>query len=257
MRYLLQIAFIFFSLAVQAQGWKDTLDLARKAYKNEDYGKALEYYEKVQKTAPESLDLSDEMGQSAYKLREFEKAEKIYQQGSGNKKSTQERANNYHNLGNARMKQKNYQGAIDAYKDALRLQPDDDQTRYNLSEATRKLKEEQKKEQNQGGQDRQNPNQNNSANQNNGNQNNNNSAQNNSSQGQNPGQNQNSAQNNNSSNKGNGEKDKGNPSQSSGTLPNNTVERMLDDLTKAEAETKRKISGNSSYSKSPKSGKDW
>ena len=251
MRIALQIAFLLLGLTAQAQGWRDTLDLARDAYKKEDYGKALEYYEKVQKTAPESLDLSDEMGQSAYKLREFEKAESIYQQGGNNKQSKEDRADNFHNLGNTRMKQKNYQGAIDAYKDALRLRPNDEETRYNLSEAIRKLKEQKKN--NQGQQPNENNNQNNSSNSNQNSQNNNNGnqAQNNQSQGQNPSDKQNSPQN------GNGESGNGEPGQNKGSLPNNAVERMLDELTKAEAETKRKISGNKNSSHSPKSGKDW
>lgn len=246
MRILLQIAFVLLSLSVQAQGWRDTLDMARKAYKQEDYGKALEYYEKVQKTAPESLDLTDEMGQSAYKLREFEKAEKIYQQGSGNKQSTEAKADNYHNLGNSRMKQKNYQGAIDAYKDALRIRPNDDETRYNLSEAIRKLKEQDKNQGGGGSQDT-----NGGAAQNGGDPQNGNSGENGDSQGDN------ASENNNSSQGENRKPGNGKPTQQGGNLPNNTVERMLDDLTKAEAETKRKISGNKGRSNSPKSGKDW
>ncbi len=51
----------------------------------------------------------------------------------------------FHNLGNAFMKQKDYGQAIKAYKDALRNDPTDDQTRYNLALAKRKLEKERKK----------------------------------------------------------------------------------------------------------------
>ncbi len=50
-----------------------------------------------------------------------------------------------HNLGNCRLIQKNYQGAIDAYKKSLKVDPKDEDTRYNLAYALKKKKEEDKK----------------------------------------------------------------------------------------------------------------
>ncbi len=49
----------------------------------------------------------------------------------------------FHNLGNSLMDQKKYQEAIDAYKNALRNNPKDDETRYNLALAKQKLEKEQ------------------------------------------------------------------------------------------------------------------
>ena len=62
---------------VSAQEWRDSLKVARNSYKKQEYVKALKYYQSAQKKAPNDVDLSDEMGQSAYKAREFEKAEKL------------------------------------------------------------------------------------------------------------------------------------------------------------------------------------
>jgi hypothetical protein len=45
------------------------------------------------------------------------------------------------------MKSRNYSGAVDAYKQALRLNPNDKKTKYNLSEAIRRVKSERKKKQ--------------------------------------------------------------------------------------------------------------
>ncbi len=41
----------------------------------------------------------------------------------------------FHNLGNAYMKEKMYQEAVEAYKEALRSNPQDDESRYNLAVA--------------------------------------------------------------------------------------------------------------------------
>lgn len=50
-----------------------------------------------------------------------------------------------HNLGNCRLMQKDYQAAINAYKKALKVDPKDEETRYNLAYALTKLKNDDKK----------------------------------------------------------------------------------------------------------------
>ncbi len=238
MKVILYIGFILSGFVVLGQEWRDSLDIAREAYKKEDYSKALKYYESAQKKAPENVNLSDEMAQSAYKAREFEKAEKIYQQNSNSKKNTQQKAANYHNLGNSRMKKKDYQGAIDAYKESLRANPSDENTRYNLSEAMRQLKNQQQQEKQQQNQD------------------------NNQDQQQNQDQ---QKQQQNQQQKNNQNKQQGQPKESegeskengTGQLPNKTVDKMLDKLTKDEAETKRKVNGSGGKNSSSTSGKDW
>lgn len=241
MNRFIHIVFLLSCFSAFGQDWRDSLSVAREAYKKADYSKALKYYQSAQKKAPENVDLSDEMAQSAYKAREFEKAEKIYQQSSGSKKSNTHKADNYHNLGNSRMKKKDYQGAIDAYKESLRLNPNDDNTRYNLSEAIRQLKNEQKKQQNQNNQDKQNQDKNQDK-QNQDKQNEKDKSQ----QGQQkqPG-------------KPNEEKGDDSSENGKGQLPNKTVDRMLDKLMKDEAETKRKVNGTNGKNQTARSGKDW
>lgn len=51
----------------------------------------------------------------------------------------------FHNRGNAFMKQKKYKEAVEAYKNSLRNNPADDETRYNLALAKKLLEEEEKK----------------------------------------------------------------------------------------------------------------
>lgn len=247
MRQLAVIFILLISVGTFAQEWRDSLNIARDAYKKQDYSKALKYYQSAQAKAPENIDLSDEMGQSAYKAREFEKAEKIYQQSAASKKDATSKAKSYHNMGNSRMQSKDYNGAIDAYKEALRNNPKDEQTRYNLSEAIRRLKDEQKKNPKQ--------NQNNQNNQNKQNKQNNQKNENKQQQNNTSGKQDQNKQQQNQNAKG-GEKEQsgnGNPSK----LPNKTVERMLDNLMKAEAATKRKMSGNGSAGGTTTSGKDW
>ncbi|WP_430908756.1 tetratricopeptide repeat protein [Maribacter sp. 2-571] len=54
----------------------------------------------------------------------------------------------YHNMGNVFMKRKEYQKAVEAYKEALRNDPKDEETRYNLALAKEMLKKEEQENKN-------------------------------------------------------------------------------------------------------------
>jgi len=50
----------------------------------------------------------------------------------------------WHNIGNCYLQKKDYQQAIDAYKKALKFNPKDEETRYNLAYALKNLPKQQK-----------------------------------------------------------------------------------------------------------------
>ena len=52
MKYLYTILFVLIYSLSFSQQWRDTLDDARKAYKQKEYPKALKLYRKAQKIAP-------------------------------------------------------------------------------------------------------------------------------------------------------------------------------------------------------------
>lgn len=54
----------------------------------------------------------------------------------------------YHNMGNVFMKRKEYEKAVEAYKEALRNNPTDEETRYNLALAKEMLKKQQDEQKN-------------------------------------------------------------------------------------------------------------
>ena len=55
----------------------------------------------------------------------------------------------FHNLGNALMEEKQYEKSIEAYKQSLKSNPKDDETRYNLAVAQYMLRQQQKQQQQQ------------------------------------------------------------------------------------------------------------
>ena len=54
----------------------------------------------------------------------------------------------FHNMGNVFMKHKDYAKAVEAYKEALRNDPADEETRYNLALAKKMLEDQQNQQQN-------------------------------------------------------------------------------------------------------------
>lgn len=223
------VVFFIIGLSVPSfaqETWRDTVLMARKLYKNKDYGKAYEYYKSIQNSVPEEVDLSDEMAQSAYKARSFKEAEEIYTQK--NTTTNNEVANKMHNVGNARMSQKDYAGAVEAYKDALRANPKDERTRYNLSEAMKKWKDQQSQKKKQNQQD---------------------------SKQQQGGQGNKQKQNNSQNPQNSSNSEKTTPK--TGQLSDRAIEKALDEVMKKEAQTKQRMNSRTGKNKAPKSGKDW
>ncbi|MCM4159128.1 tetratricopeptide repeat protein [Antarcticibacterium flavum] len=58
--------------------------------------------------------------------------------------SKEDRHKIFHNMGNSFMEQKKYADAVEAYKNALRNNPKDEETRYNLALAKKMIEEEEK-----------------------------------------------------------------------------------------------------------------
>ena len=154
------------------------------------------------------------------------------------------------------MREENFEGAAEAYKESLRLNPKDERTRYNLSEAMRKIrKQKQDQKQNGGGESQENkPQQGDPGQQGNSGDSqddkNGNGQKKQSKEGNSPGDKKNRKQ---KKGQGGSPQEGGNRSQ----LPNKQVDRMLDELMKNEAETKRRLAGNGGGGFTPKSGKDW
>jgi Ca-activated chloride channel family protein len=125
--------------------WRNMLTLARQAYQKKDYQKAILFYETLLPSLPKDIDLSEEIAQTRYRLKQYDTAAEVYQKKSKTDQAAMARS--FHNLGNIAMEKKDYKKAIDHYQNALRKNPTNERTRYNLSEAIRRQKEDDKKSQ--------------------------------------------------------------------------------------------------------------
>lgn len=101
-------------------------------------------YRKAIALAPENEAAKYNLGNAYYDRNLNGEANRRYKQSAavGTSKNSKHMA--FHNLGNTYMNDKKYQDAVDAYKNALRNNPTDDETRYNLALAKKMLENEQK-----------------------------------------------------------------------------------------------------------------
>ena len=230
-----------------SQEWRDSLSHARSLYKKGEYQKALKYYKSAQQLAPEGVDLSEEEGQTAYRAGDYPGAEKAFGRATARQKDAKRKSAAYNNLGSSRMKQENYQGAEDAFKEALRLDPSNETARQNLAEAKRKRKQ---KEQQQNQQQQNNQQQNQQQQQNQNQQQQQSSGQ----QGKEQQQQQQNSQNQQQQSNQNNSRKQGKEQQK---LADKQTDRKLDDLMRQEMDTKKRLDGSKGNSNGKAAKKDW
>ncbi len=109
---------------------------------NEDFASAEMEYRKAISQKPTNVVGAYNLGNAYYKNERFGEALLRHQEVIKTATSKEEKHKAYHNIGNALMQGKQCKEAVEAFKSALRNNPNDDETRYNLGLA-KKCAEEQ------------------------------------------------------------------------------------------------------------------
>jgi tetratricopeptide (TPR) repeat protein len=155
-RWILVFTFCTMGLYAQKAERKNVRD-GNKLYTNEKYTEAEVAYRKSLEVNPRSIEGTYNLGDALYKQQKYPEAAEQYQLIAGqsekllqdNPDNSQRLAHVYHNLGNIGMQNKEYVKSIEAYKQSLRLNPKDDETRYNLVLAQKLLEDQQNEDQSQ------------------------------------------------------------------------------------------------------------
>ena len=107
-------------------------------------------YRKALSKAPEKPEALYNLGNTHYKEKNFDEAKQRYFQTQKFSENKSSKHHAFHNMGNVFMQKKDYAKAVESYKNGLRNNPEDEQTRYNYALAKELLeKEQQEQEQNQ------------------------------------------------------------------------------------------------------------
>ena len=117
---------------------------AEAALSDNDPATAEAYYRKAIAKDPENAEAKYNLGNLYYNKEITSQALERHRSAATTAEEKPLKHDAFHNQGNAYMKQKKYSEAVEAYKQSLRNNPKDDETRYNLALAKKMLEEEQK-----------------------------------------------------------------------------------------------------------------
>ena len=163
-RLLFLVLFAMTSLMSLAQADRQYIRYGNRHFHQQNFVKAEAEYRKSLSVNPENPQALYNLGcalmmqkKDSAAVQQFEKAARV-------EKARMRKAKIYHNIGYVCQSNKLYGDAIKAYKESLRNNPSDDETRYNLALCKRlekknqnknKKKEDNKKDQNQNKNDQQ------------------------------------------------------------------------------------------------------
>ncbi|WAC00892.1 aerotolerance regulator BatC [Lacinutrix neustonica] len=120
----------------------DLIHEANDLASNDDFVLAEMEYRKAISTQPTSVAGTYNLGHSYYKKGNYDEALYRNQQAAKNATNKEEKHRAFHNIGNILMQNKKCKQAVEAFKNALRNDPTDDETRYNLALAKDCAKDE-------------------------------------------------------------------------------------------------------------------
>ena len=141
MKKLLLHSFLLLSFAVNAQEKDKNLPKGNDSFAEKKYADAEAEYRISESKTPKKSIASYNLGNAIYRQNQAGEAKYHYAKALKTAKTRAEKHQALHNIGNTLMKDKDYAGAVEAYKNALRNNPADEETRYNYALAKKMLKD--------------------------------------------------------------------------------------------------------------------
>ena len=128
---------------------RDYLRSGNKLYNDSLFIKAEVDYRKALEINPKSTDAMFNLANALLMQQKAKEAMEQYESVSKIEKDKDKLAQIYHNMGVILQSSKQLPQCIEAYKESLRNNPKDNETRYNLALAQKQLKDQQQNQQNQ------------------------------------------------------------------------------------------------------------
>jgi tetratricopeptide (TPR) repeat protein len=144
--------FVIISLPLFAQ--RTEVNEGVDLYKEKKFADAEVNFKKGKEKAPENFEAHFNLGDAYYKQGRYEESLKEFYSSIELTEEPELKAKAYHNIGNSLLKSEKLKESIDAYKNALKINPYDQETKYNLSYALNQMdKNQNQQQQNQQNQD--------------------------------------------------------------------------------------------------------
>ncbi len=145
--YLMSIMFFTCCLEYLYSNFRSDINQGNKLFYKKDYEKSLEKYNSAEIKNPNSPIVYYNRGNNFYKQQLYDEAIKEYQKSLGLTKDKNLKSKILYNMGNTFLKMGDTQKAKESYKQALLLNPKDEDTKYNLQYALINLQQNQQKNQ--------------------------------------------------------------------------------------------------------------
>ena len=136
-------------LISQSQNKKGLLKEGNSLYNDSSYNMAEMKYRKSLEKDQNYFNASFNLADAIYKQERFKESSSLFDALKDNAKNDVDLAKINHNHGNSLMKENKTDLAIEAYKNALRQNPKDEDTRYNLAYAQKMKQQEQNQQKDQ------------------------------------------------------------------------------------------------------------
>jgi Ca-activated chloride channel family protein len=137
-----------FALAACGLSAQKLNNQGNEAFYNQDFDGALAAYQEAQADSPELAEPHYNAANAHYRQGAYEQAEKELEQTLIKDEGDLSQSSTY-NLGNTFFQGEQYEQAIEAYKEVLRLNPDDIEAKQNLELALRQLQQQQQEQEQQ------------------------------------------------------------------------------------------------------------
>lgn len=143
---LLLLILLFFTIDALAQHPNSLVRKGNASYTDTLYSKAEQKYREALMKDQNSYAASFNLADAIYKQEKFSESTSLFKALSEKTQNKIEKSESFHNLGNSLMKEQKIDEAIEAYKNALRNNPRDIDTKHNLAYAQRMKNQQQKQE---------------------------------------------------------------------------------------------------------------
>jgi tetratricopeptide (TPR) repeat protein len=140
---------VLVSAALHAQTERSLIRDGNRSYKENNFTDAEVNYRKALEKNKDLTPGTFDLGDALYKQGRFGEAAEAYGSTAAKVDNPGLKAQALHNLGNALLKEQKLPESIGAYKEALKLHPNDADTKYNLEYAKALLKRQQEQQKQQ------------------------------------------------------------------------------------------------------------
>jgi Ca-activated chloride channel family protein len=148
------IVLLLAAVGMQAQTDRQLVRQGNKLFRQGNYADAEIQYRKAVEKNPRNAQANYNLGNALLAQRKDSSAVSQFENAAKLETAPLRKAQAYHNMGVICQNKKMYGEAIEAYKEALRLNPADDETRYNLAVCKRQQKNQQQENQQKQDQDK-------------------------------------------------------------------------------------------------------